>query len=163
MGVMSKPKFLIDTMLGRLCQWLRILGFDTAYVHVSQRKKMLERSFLERRVLVTREAKLASAHAYKLVFLREQHWPDQLLKLWKELELGPVSVKKIFSRCTQCNLPIKKVPKSKLDLNKIPEKVRENQKEFFACPKCKKLFWEGTHATNTLDRLEAIGIPVGRG
>lgn len=157
---MTRPKFLVDTMLGRLCRWLKILGFDAAFVAVSQRKRMLERSFLERRVLITREAKLANAHAYKLVILRDQHWEDQLSILWKTLELGPAPRAKIFSRCGGCNLPIKKIPKSKIEPKKIPEKVLACQEDFFTCPKCEKIFWEGSHVDNTLKRLKEIGIPI---
>src|SRR3989338_8207156 len=119
---MRKPKFLVDTMLGRLAQWLRILGFDAKLLAVSQRKRMLEQSFLERRILITQEAKLYNAHAYKLVILREQHWWDQLARVWKTLALGPVSSDQIFSRCTGCNQETKKIPKSKIDPKEIPPK-----------------------------------------
>jgi uncharacterized protein with PIN domain len=31
-----QPKFLLDSMLGRLCRWLRALGIDTEFVEPGQ-------------------------------------------------------------------------------------------------------------------------------
>ncbi|MBI2070796.1 MAG: hypothetical protein HYT79_09385 [Elusimicrobia bacterium] len=157
---MRKPKFLVDTMLGRLCTWLRLLGYDAAFVQESQRKSMLEKSFLERRILLTRETKLAHAHAYRTVILRDQHWWDQLNTVWKTLDLGPVARKAVFSRCSGCNIPLKKIPKAKIDPKKIPPKVLLHHDEFHGCFKCRKIFWPGSHLDITMARLETIGIPV---
>ncbi|MBI4668731.1 MAG: hypothetical protein HY747_06035 [Elusimicrobia bacterium] len=63
-------------------------------------------------------------------------------------------------RCTECNRPLKKIPKSKIDPKKIPPKVFEFQQEFYFCEKCRKIFWSGSHVDKTMARLKEIGIPV---
>lgn len=156
----KRPKFLVDCMLGRLAKWLRLLGFDAADVKVHERRRMLERSFLERRILVTREAKLEKAHAFKgVLVIRAQHWWDQLEFLWAKLKLGAVAPKRIFSRCSECNKPLKKILKSNPAVAKAPPKVYAYHDTFHSCPKCKKIFWPGTHLNNTISRLKKINIP----
>lgn len=155
---MTKPKFLVDSMLGRLGKWLRILGFDAAFVKESQRRRMLERTFLERRILLTRELKLAQAHAFGLVLVHQEDWPSQLKTVWKALDLKPIQSHKLFQRCTECNVPIKKMTKAELERRRVPPKVREYQTDFFTCPKCRKIFWQGTHVDNSLVSLKKLGI-----
>ncbi|MEK6543239.1 MAG: Mut7-C RNAse domain-containing protein [Elusimicrobiota bacterium] len=156
---MARPKFLVDCMLGRLARWLRIIGYDTVTVGAQARKRLPERSFLEKRVIVTREARLKDAHAYKVVFLRQQHWPQQLAALWKELGLPAVDSKRMFTRCGTCNRPLKRIAKLRLDPTKIPPKVYAFHKIFHTCPRCNKIFWPGSHLDLTIGRLKDIHIP----
>ncbi len=145
-------------MLGRLATWLRILGFDAASVRDSQRRRMLERSFLERRILLTREAKLARAHAFRLILIPQEYWPDQLAHLWAELKMARVNPGDLFTLCTECNAPLEKLEKDKLDPKRVPTKVWGHQSKYFSCPRCRKIFWPGSHVDSSLLRLKDLGI-----
>jgi uncharacterized protein with PIN domain len=47
-------RFIIDTMLGNLVTWLRLLGFDTVYINSRDDEEIILRALSEARVLVTR-------------------------------------------------------------------------------------------------------------
>ncbi|MFC1521033.1 Mut7-C RNAse domain-containing protein [Elusimicrobiota bacterium] len=151
-------KFLVDAMVGRLTTWLRILDFDAVQVKESQRNKLLERSFLENRTILTRETQLASAHSFGLALITTEHWQDQIKELWKILKLKRIDKKRVFTRCTQCNHSVKKIAKSNIRKGKVPPRILETINDFSQCPKCRKIFWAGSHVDNTIASLKEIGI-----
>jgi uncharacterized protein with PIN domain len=58
-------RFIIDTMLGNLVTWLRLLGFDTVYIKSRDDEEIILRALSEARVLVTRDKELAARSAKK--------------------------------------------------------------------------------------------------
>jgi uncharacterized protein with PIN domain len=58
-------RFIIDTMLGNLVTWLRLLGFDTVYINSRDDGEIILRALSEARVLVTRDKELAARSAKK--------------------------------------------------------------------------------------------------
>ncbi|MBI4370233.1 MAG: hypothetical protein HY547_08400 [Elusimicrobia bacterium] len=160
---MERPKFIVDTMLGRLCQWLRLAGYDAAFVMAHERRGMLERSFLEKRAILTRETKLEKAHSYKILILRQQHYWDQIPYVWKNFSLPAVNTDDLFSRCVICNTPVEIVSKIALKPDEVPPKVYAHQNEFSRCPRCRKIYWRGSHVTNTINKLKIMGLPMNAG
>ena len=53
------PRFVVDTMLGRLARWLRAMGYDTLYPGQAEDRRLLQLSRAEERILVTRDRMLA--------------------------------------------------------------------------------------------------------
>jgi uncharacterized protein with PIN domain len=54
------PRFVADAMLGRLARWLRLLGFDTAWVQDVSDGELVRRAIEEGRVILTRDRALPS-------------------------------------------------------------------------------------------------------
>lgn len=155
---MNDMKFLVDFMLGRLAKWLRIWGYDAEYFcHVSgapesaseNSKEIIYRSLKDRRIILTRDHRLSSKKAYRLVLIRSNFFEEQLKQLMDELGLL-FNREKLFSRCTICNVLIESIEKTKV-LNKVPPYIYNTHNEFSHCPKCERIYWHGTH----LDLLES--------
>ncbi len=146
-------EFLLDSMLGRLAKWLRIMGYDT---HYQSKYRLGELYRLSKdRIFVTRNKALYS----KLngVLLSSDILDDQIRELKEKLQLYP-DIKNFFSRCVICNRKLIKAP-LKLAQEYVPEYVfLENRDKIRYCPSCNRFYWPGTHRQNMIRRLKKWGI-----
>ncbi|MEF8848093.1 MAG: Mut7-C RNAse domain-containing protein [Candidatus Thermoplasmatota archaeon] len=149
-------KFLCDQMLGTLAKWLRLLGFNTSYI-----KSGIEDDFLlkiakeEKRILVTRDLELSFRAKRKnidVIHIKKTDTESQLLKVLKDKS---IKKKSIFSRCTICNTSVEKIEKEQISED-VPDRVFNNNKNFWICPKCEKIYWQGTHCDMILKKVEKI-------
>jgi len=136
-------KFLIDFMLGKLCKWLRILGYDAVYFKETGRQDVLYKSLLEKRILLTRDHTLSAKRAWKLILIENDFLENQIKQLVnnKIIEIVP---EKFFSRCSICNVLIENVQKEFVK-GKVPEYIYQTHSNFSYCFKCKRIYWPGTH------------------
>jgi uncharacterized protein with PIN domain len=156
-------KFVLDTMLGRLAKWLRVLGYDThyqSYYHPGQ----LEYLAGEDRHLVTRDKKKGALDT-RAVLLQHDTVGEQLVELASLLRLKPDPAG-WFLRCLRCNGPLETVPESKAR-ERVPEYVfYENQGRIKVCNRCGRCFWPGSHRARMVKQLHAWGLadaPQGQG
>jgi len=138
-------KFLADIMLGKLVKWLRILGFDTTYPSFDDDLSLILTARQEDRILLTRDTNLIKRrNVCDFLFIKGDHWEEQLLGIIKGLKLKINFDSKIFSRCSLCNTLTKNVAKKEVK-NYVPPYVFLTQNKFVYCPSCKKYYWRGTH------------------
>jgi len=138
-------KFIADRMLGKLVKWLRILGFDTTYPSFDDDLSLILTARQESRILLTRDANLIKRqNICDFLFIKSDHWEEQLLGIIKGLKLKNDLNSKIFSRCSLCNTPTKDIDKKEVE-NYVPPYVFLTQSKFVYCPSCKKYYWRGTH------------------
>ncbi len=138
-------KFIADRMLGKLVKWLRILGFDTTYPSFDDDLSLILTARQESRILLTRDANLIKRrNICDFLFIKSDHWEEQLLGIIKGLKLKIDLNSKIFSRCSLCNTPTKDIDKKEVE-NYVPLYVFLTQSKFVYCPSCKKYYWRGTH------------------
>lgn len=138
-------KFLADRMLGKLVKWLRILGYDTAYPSFDNDLSLILTARQEGRILLTRDANLIKRrNICDFLFIKGDHWEEQLAGIIKGLKLEIELNAKIFSRCSLCNTPTKDIDKKEVKTH-VPPYVFLTQKKFVYCPSCKKYYWRGTH------------------
>lgn len=153
-------KFITDGMLGKLTRWLRMLGHNVEYANNLEDKLLVEIAKTEKRVLLTRDVELyqqaTSQHA-EAFLVKGKNGAERLAALSKKfnlkLELNPDA-----SRCPKCNANIKSVTKDKI-FDKIPPSTKTYYKEFWECPKCGKIYWQGAHwkrITETLKEANKI-------
>ncbi len=135
-------KFILTPELGRLCRWLRIVGYD-AYYFRGRDSSLIVKALQEDRIILTRRKKLAQESAVKKVIIHHDRLQDQIKELKEKIGLN-INTDNLFSRCADCNAEIRKVDKE-LVKGKVPPYVYQTQDEFYKCPKCKKIFWKGTH------------------
>lgn len=144
-------------MLGRLCKWLRIMGYDAELVPHNKRdvQLMLLNARNEKSILLTREKSLLShKDKVRIIFFVQQHWRMQIKHLFKELGIIPEK-DKFFTRCTICNEELKSISKKEIS-ETLPESVLERDYEFFWCPNCLKIYWPGTHINLAIREIEQI-------
>ena len=153
-------KFVADGMLGKLTRWLRMLGQDVEYSSQMGDDELLETSNKKRRVLLTRDLELYKRAAARNI---ETFYVEGGIEAEKVAEIAgrfkiPLKINMEKSRCPACNSRIKPIPKKD-----VAEKVEKNTfafyNDFWTCPKCSKIYWQGAHWRNiqaTLERAEEI-------
>jgi len=148
------PRFAVDAMLGRLARWLRVLGYDTFY-ELSVADDVLVRTAREEdRILLTRDRhllrELRPPRAHEV---RGDDPLQQLRELVATLGLEPPA--ELFTRCLLCNAPLRILPREEA-LPLLPSGVRELAGPVRQCPRCGRLYWEGSHVRRMRAALERV-------
>ncbi len=147
-------KFLADNMLGRLATWLRLVGYDTAYLPNADDPELARVARAEDRVLLTRDVELTHRRGVRTLLVESEQVEKQLSQVLHTFGLG---VRQAFSRCAVCNIPLEPVDKSEVE-NDIPPYVRTTQDQFRRCPQCRRVYWRGTHWAHMIAQIEdALG------
>ena len=148
-------KFVADGMLGKLTRWLRMMGHDVKY---SNRLDDLELSVIakkERRVLLTRDLELyrrATAKGIAAFYLEGETEPERLAELARRFSISLVIDLK-SSRCPLCNAKLRSTPKEKL-AGKVEKNTFMHYNDFWKCPKCWQIYWQGAHWEHIRATLE---------
>jgi uncharacterized protein len=137
------PRFVLDTHLGRLAAYLRMLGFDTLYRNCYTDEELAEISRGEHRILLTRDVGLlkrgAVTHGY---FVRDTDARRQLPEVVAGFDLAGRA--RPFTRCMRCNAPLEEVRKEEV-IAGLPPRVAQFHDEFRRCPGCGRVYWKGAH------------------
>jgi len=140
---LRETRFVLDTHLGRLATYLRLLGFDTLYRNDYDDEELARLSADEKRILLTKDRGLLKrrvvTHGY---CVRSPDPRQQVKEILERFDLyGSVSP---FSRCLRCNGLLAPVEKQVI-AHRLPAHTRENHDEFYRCQACDRLFWPGSH------------------
>jgi len=134
--------FVVDSMLGALAKYLRIMGYDTAYQphYTDQRIRELVE---EGRVLLTRSRERAARYEHAILVDRDLV-KDQLAVLDRTVRLTR-NREAYFRRCIRCNSPLEKA-KEEVAKEQVPDYVFTTQRDrTMFCPSCRRFYWPGTH------------------
>ena len=136
-------RFVLDTHLGRLARYLRMLGFDAVYENDCDDKELSRISHSEERILLTRDCGLLKRseviHGY---YVRATEPKSQVVELLRRFDL--CSAVSPFRRCIQCNTLLKSVAKETV-LEWLQTETRLYYDNFRICPACHRIYWEGSH------------------
>jgi uncharacterized protein with PIN domain len=139
-------KFIADGMLGKLTRWLRMLGQDVTYSNQFEDEELIMTANKERRVLLTRDLELyqrAIAKGIDAFYVEGRTEAEKLAELAKRFDfLLVIDLKR--SRCPRCNTKIRPTPKEKL-AGKVEKNTFTYYDEFWKCPKCGHIYWQGAH------------------
>ena len=148
-------KFLVDSSLGRLSTWLRILGYDTVYWRGEAGRVFLRIAEREGRVVLTRRKDvLDRQHPGIVLFVENDRVEDQIVEVVGKLGLRP-EPGKLFTVCLRCNESLKEASPDQVR-PLVPDYVFRTQKSFRVCPKCGRVYWSGTHRERALSTLKRI-------
>ncbi len=147
-------KFAVDCMLGKLAKWLKILGFDVCFFSRIEDDDLLEIAKKEKRILLTRDTGLFErAPSKERLFITSEKWQDQVHQVLDDLKLwGKVLP---YSRCIECNVPLKNLPKKRAK-NLVTPFVYENARSFSLCPQCDRVYWKGSHHKDMGSKVDEI-------
>jgi uncharacterized protein with PIN domain len=139
----SERRFIADAMLGRLARWLRLLGFDCAFETDIADEALVRRAVHERRIVLSRDRALNEEWRISDIHqIESEKVRDQLIEVVHAFELAPEI--QLLSRCSHCNALLE--PAALGDVNeRVPPRVLERHDVFSACPRCRRVYWEGTH------------------
>jgi Uncharacterized conserved protein len=155
---MDEIKFLVDENLLGLLRKLRMLGFDSISLLSSPDKKLLELAVHEGRVLLTQDLELSQLpHPGEIYLVKAISPKEQLVEVLGHFQLH--AFPNALTRCTECNHLLYSVEKSAL-AGHIPEKTFKYYDEFFACKRCERIYWKGSHYQNMLHEIENLKVPA---
>ena len=141
-------KFIITKELGRLCKWLRIMGFDASYFPDAERRELIIKSLRDNRIILTRDSKMSVYSGIRVIHIKSDFVEDQVRQVLNELKIKP-DRSRFFTVCVICNQPLKSVTKAAVK-EKVPPYVYETQASFMKCETCDRIYWQGTHWANVM-------------
>ncbi|MEM2412421.1 MAG: Mut7-C RNAse domain-containing protein [Candidatus Bathyarchaeia archaeon] len=148
-------KFIADGMLGKLTRWLRMLGHNVKYSNKLDDAQLIAIAKKEQRILLTRDLELyqqAAAKGIQAFYVNGQTEAENLAKIAQKFGISlDVDMKR--SRCPKCNAQVKPIPKEKV-AGRVEETTYAHYNEFWECPKCGQIYWQGAHWTRIRKTLE---------
>jgi len=149
---LREPRFILDTHLGRLAAYLRMMGFDTLYRNDYEDEELALISSSKGRILLTRDRGLLKrsmvTHGY---CMRETNSRLQLVEVLRRFDLwGAIAP---FARCLRCNGLLRPVDKERIN-DRLPPKTRQYYDEFRICQACGRIYWEGSHVRRMRQLIE---------
>ncbi|MFV1971512.1 MAG: Mut7-C RNAse domain-containing protein [Acidimicrobiia bacterium] len=136
-------RFVVDSHLGRLARFLRLLGFDTLYERDWADPELVRISISEKRIIVTRDVGLLKhgsvTHGY---CVRATDPREQVTEVVRRFHLARRLTP--FTRCMACNGELTRVAKEEI-ADRLPPETRRHVDEFQVCGSCDKIYWQGAH------------------
>ena len=140
---LREPAFVLDVHLGKLTDYLRMLGFDCLYRNNLEDDEIIRLSQEEQRIILTRDKGILRnkkvTHGY---YLRSDNPKEQLKEIIRRFDLKPQI--KPFTRCMNCNGLLESVSKEEVK-DILEENTRRYYTEFYRCRSCGNIYWKGAH------------------
>lgn len=159
----SPPRFVADGNVGSLARRLRMLGFDATFAHPVEDDELVRVAERQGRVLLTRDVYVLHrrpiAHGtVRAVLITRDDIASQVRQVLRALDLHPPFA--AFSRCLECNVPLGPATPEEVE-GDVPPFVFQTQRAFTRCPRCRRVYWSGTHRQHMLHELqEMVGEPL---
>ena len=139
-----KPaRFILDTHLGKLASYLRMMGFDTLYRNDYPDDLLAQISHDEERILLTRDIGLLKrslvVYGY---YVRNTNPRKRIVEVFERFDLPQQVVP--FKFCMKCNGLLTSVPKAEV-IGKLQYRTAEYYDEFHQCTSCDRIYWKGPH------------------
>jgi uncharacterized protein with PIN domain len=133
-----------------------MLGHNVKYSNKLDDSQLIAIAKKERRILLTRDLELyqqATAKGVQVFYMDGQTEAERLAKLAQKLGIN-LDIDMATSRCPKCNARVKSLPKEKV-ADKVEKTTFSYYNEFWQCPKCEQIYWQGAHWTRIRKTLEA--------
>jgi len=139
----GRPRFILDTHLGRLASYLRMMGFDTLYRNDFDDDELAQISHDDKRILLTRDIGVLKrgivVYGY---YVRNTNPQKRLHEISERYKLAYFS--QPFKHCMKCNGLLKAVEKHAI-LDQIKPNTAEHFDTFHQCQSCERIYWKGSH------------------
>ena len=145
-------KFIADRTLGKLAKGLRMLGYDTVYFRGEDFHQLLHLARQDDRIILTRDTKLGLRRPKDRILTIMENNP--LLQLKEAVRKSCLSLQEemFYTRCLLCNEQIEEIPRGQAE-GKVPDFIFHQQKYFFRCPRCDRIYWQGSHLDNMTKKV----------
>ncbi len=156
--VSDSIKFIVDSNVGKLAKWLRMLGYDAVFFEGDDDAYMIDRALKENRVILTRDTQVMkrgviTSGRLKAILIDSDKVESQVLQVIETLHLDFQS--RPFTICLECNNPLEERSKEEIK-DRVPPYVFKTQQQYMECPVCQRIYWRGTHWQAMLGKLERL-------
>lgn len=138
------PQFVVDSNLGRLARYLRLLGFDCLYRNDYNDDTVARIASEQQRAVLTRDRSLLRrkivTHGY---FVRADKPKIQTREVLQRFALFSLIMP--LTRCTHCNGVLAETGKNRIE-HRLEPLTRRYYDQFLLCPGCNRIYWQGSHA-----------------
>ncbi len=126
-----RPRFIVDTNVGRLARWLRMMGYDALFINDIDDRQLVAIGLKERRVVLTRDTQIVQRRVVtsgrlEALLVRGDYIKDQLRQVVKVMNLD--CEERQFTRCLECNQPLTR--RSKEEVKDLVEYLVEVHVQF---------------------------------
>jgi len=135
--------FLVDFPLGGLAKWLRFCGFDATLMRLAPDKPDSWPAPRLQTHILTRQAACQRLKRPDLLVLAAPDPEGQLAEVMQRLRLSARHLKPL-TRCRHCNDPLAPLSRD-LAQGRVAEYVFLQQRRFYECPRCHRVYWPGSH------------------
>ena len=142
-------------MLGKLTRWLRMLGYDVKYSNKLDDARLITMAKKNKRILLTRDLELyeqATAKAVDAFYVQGKTETEKLAELTKRFNIK-LDMNMATSRCPKCNTKVETTSKEEV-VGKVEKSTFAYYNEFWKCPRCEQVYWQGAHWTRIRKTLE---------
>ena len=146
-------KFIVDLPMAGLAKWLRFCGFDAVVQRLSPYVPQELPPPIPGAYLLTRQQAFNRFHRHDLLVLSAPDPEGQLEEVIGRLKITRQHLI-LLSRCGQCNALLLPIPREEA-LGLVPEHVFHTQEQFHQCPRCRQVFWPGSHHQGIMARVLA--------
>ena len=160
----TKLRLTCDSMLGKLSRELRMLGVDTDYRRGIGGMRYYKQARSRGRTFLTRSNRLKELP--DVVFIESNDPAEQLEQVRKLFALPavekpepagaeqppqPSKVEPPSSRCLKCNVALERISREQAR-PLVPFFIYQIHHDFSRCPKCRSVFWPGSHVEDMAQR-----------
>ncbi len=142
---------VVDSMLGRLSRYLRMIGYEVEYVDNGKEDSYIV-DISKENLVITMDKQLHE-RLENSILIKSFSPQEQLAELKGKL---PDPEHGFLDLCSKCG-SVLDIVKSK---DGLPDYVNRNSGEIFYCRKCEKYYWHGSHTDNFRTMLERIGFEI---
>ncbi len=137
-----------------MAKWLRILGYDSKFYQEDNLSTLVITALREERIILTRNSRMTRFPGPRVVKIDSDFVDKQIKQVILQLKLK-TKPQDMFTLCTICNVQLKETAGLKIK-NRVPEYVYQTQRDFLICPRCRRVYWQGTHWGNVKKYLGKI-------
>lgn len=149
-------RFVLDTHLGRLARYLRLLGCDSLHRNDFSDRQLAEIAESEQRVVLTRDIGLLKRSTVRYgYFVRSIEPVQQAREVVARFDVHIVP----FTRCMACNGLLERAEEDDLQ-GRLPERIGLLHDEFWTCRGCRRTYWRGSHYPKLEAIVEAVRSPA---
>jgi uncharacterized protein len=157
----GEARFILDTHLGKLANYLRMLGFDTLYRNDYQDEELSAAASGGERIVLTRDlGVLKRREVIYGYYVRSVDPLRQAAELLRRFNLFDAIDP--FHRCLACNGLLAAVDKAEI-LDQLEPKTLLYYDEFYRCQSCGQIYWKGSHFTRMQELIHHLQSTSGDG
>lgn len=139
----GRPRFVLDTHLGRLVSYLRMMGFDTLYRNDYDDDELARISHGETRILLTRDMGVLKRNLVVYgYYVRNTDSRKRIVEVTRRFNLA--AYVQPFRFCLKCNGLLETVDKAQI-ADHLSADTHRFYDEFRRCESCGQIFWKGSH------------------